>query len=104
MTTAGWVFLVGFRVFDLGALVAWLVWFYRLRDAPDEGGGDDGPGGGSSPDPGPDPAGPEPGLPLPDAEPWPARRRGHEGRPAHGRPPRRGAPERPARPGRIPSR
>src|SRR3954453_4763764 len=104
MTTAGWVFLVGFRVFDLGALVAWLVWFYRLRDDPDEGGGDDGPGGGPSAEPGPAPAGPERGRRRPDAEPGPAGRRGHEGPPAHGRPPRRGAPERPARPGRIPSR
>lgn len=103
MTTAGWVFLVGFRVFDIGALVGWLVWFYRQRDDPDDR-GDDGPGGGPPPEPGPEPAGPEPGLPLPDAEPWPTRRRGHDERPAHRWPARRGAPERPARPHRAPSR
>ena len=43
--------MVGFRVFDVGLLVAWLVWFYRLRedggsDPPEEGGG--GGGGGDS--------------------------------------------------------
>ena len=35
MSTQGWIFMVGLRVFDLGALVAWLVWFYRLRDDDD---------------------------------------------------------------------
>ena len=42
--------MVGFRVFDVGLLVVWLIWFFRLRDdgeeePPDEGGG--GGGGGS---------------------------------------------------------
>jgi len=41
--------MVGFRVFDVGLLVVWLIWFFRLRDdgeeePPDEGGG----GGGGS--------------------------------------------------------
>ena len=36
--------MVGLRVFDIGALVVWLVWFFKLRDdEDDEGGG--GPGG-----------------------------------------------------------
>jgi len=42
--------MVGFRVFDLGLLVLWLVWFFRLRDdgdePPDDEGGRGGPGGG----------------------------------------------------------
>ena len=52
MSTEGWVFMIGFRVFDLGLLVLWLVWFFRLRDdedPPDEGGG----GGDEGPDRGP---------------------------------------------------
>ena len=24
--------MVGFRVFDVGLLIVWLVWFFRLRD------------------------------------------------------------------------
>ena len=45
MTLTGWIFMVGLRVFDIGALVVWLVWFFKLRDdEDDEGGG--GPGGG----------------------------------------------------------
>ena len=44
MTLTGWIFMVGLRVFDIGALVVWLVWFFKLRDdEDDEGGG--GPGG-----------------------------------------------------------
>ena len=62
--------MVGLRVFDIGALVLWLVWFFKLRDdEDDEGGG--GPGG-----PG---RGPDGGPPLPDAGPWPRRRRDHRG-------------------------
>ena len=34
--------MVGFRVFDVGLLVIWLVWFFRLRDDDD----DSRPGGG----------------------------------------------------------
>jgi hypothetical protein len=45
VTTEGWIFMVGFRVFDVGLLILWLVWFFRLRDD-DEDPGDDGPGGG----------------------------------------------------------
>lgn len=42
--------MVGFRVFDVGLLILWLVWFFRLRDdgsdtppEDDEGGGGGGP-------------------------------------------------------------
>src|SRR3954463_11409455 len=55
--------MVGFRIFDVGLLVVWLVWFFRLRD--DDGGSDDdGPGGGG-PDPRPreDPGGGGPRRP-----------------------------------------
>jgi hypothetical protein len=94
MTLEGWIFMVGLRVFDVGALILWLVWFFRLRDDED-GDDDDGRGDGGSRKP--DPASPGPGglrLPLPDADPWPVRRRDHGGDRA-GDPlsPRRGVPE-----------
>ncbi len=70
--------MVGLRVFDVGALVVWLVWFFRLRDDEDDDGDDY--RGGDEDAPGPDPKG---GggfrLPLPDAAPWPTRRRDHLG-------------------------
>jgi hypothetical protein len=80
MTTQGWIFMVGLRVFDLGALVVWLVWFYRLRDDGDDSGDDKG-GGSGPPEPQPEPGGPIGGLelPKPDAAPWPHRRRDHTG-------------------------
>ena len=61
--------MVGLRIFDIGALIiCW--WFFKLRDdEDDEGGG--GPGGGGG--------GPDGGPPLPDAGPWPRRRRDHLG-------------------------
>ena len=64
MTTEGWIFMVGFRVFDVGLLIVWLIWFFRLRDD-DDASGDDGPGGGG-PDPPPhtDPGGGGKGIPL----------------------------------------
>src|SRR4029079_2248263 len=52
MSTEGWIFMVGFRVLDVGLLVVWLVWFFRLRDDDDSDGGGGGPGGGG-PQPGP---------------------------------------------------
>ena len=72
MSTEGWIFMVGFRIFDVGLLIVWLVWFFRLRDD-DDSTEDDGPGGGG-PDPRPD-RGPGPGglrLPLGRARqaPW----------------------------------
>ena len=51
--------MVGFRVFDVGLLVIWLIWFFRLRDDDDDSRGDDG-GGGEGPGPRPaDATGPE---------------------------------------------
>jgi hypothetical protein len=81
--------MVGFRVFDVGLLIVWLVWFFRLRDD-DDAQDDDGPGGG-----GPNPSsddGPGGGgglrLPLGPAKAGP-RSRDHR-RPPRLRP-RRGA-------------
>ncbi|HYN91759.1 MAG TPA: hypothetical protein VER75_07540 [Thermoleophilaceae bacterium] len=65
MTTEGWIFMVGFRVFDVGLLVVWLIWFFRLRDDDDDSRGDG--GGGEGPGPRPDRDGPGGGgikLPL----------------------------------------
>jgi len=94
VTLDGWIFMVGLRVFDIGALIVWLVWFFRLRDD-DDGDDDPGRGDGGAPDPEPDPTGPGGlRLPLPDAQPWPVRRRDHGGD-RHGIPQtgRRGVPE-----------
>ncbi len=33
--------MVGFRVFDVGLLIVWLVWFFRLRDDDDADDDDD---------------------------------------------------------------
>jgi hypothetical protein len=45
MTTEGWIFIVAFRLLDVGLLVVFLVWFFRLRDDGDDA-DDEGPGGG----------------------------------------------------------
>ena len=63
MSTQGWIFMVGFRVFDVGLLVVWLVWFFRLRDD-DDSTDDDGPGGGG-PEPAPETGPGGGGLRLP---------------------------------------
>ena len=59
--------MVGFRVFDLGLLVLWLVWFFRLRDDGEDP-PEDGGGGGGGPGQGPNESGPRDGggmrLPL----------------------------------------
>jgi hypothetical protein len=81
----GWIFMVGLRVFDVGALVVWLVWFFRLRDDDDDDGDDfrRGKGDGREPE---EPCGPGGlRLPLPESQPWHSRRRDHAGD-------RRGAP------------
>lgn len=66
MSTEAWIFVVGFRVFDVGLLIVWLVWFFRLRDEgsdhPDDESG--GGGGGSEPQPRPAPGGGGTGLPT----------------------------------------
>jgi hypothetical protein len=63
--------MVGFRVFDVGLLVVWLIWFFRLRDDGDDSPGEDG-GGGQGPEPGPGGDGPGGGgirLPVGRAQP-----------------------------------
>jgi hypothetical protein len=79
VTLEGWIFMIGLRVFDVGALIVWLVWFFRLRDDDDDS--DDGRGGdGNAPEP-ERPKGPSGGLriPLANSRPWPTRRRDHRG-------------------------
>ena len=101
MTTEGWIFMVGFRVFDVGLLVIWLIWFFRLRDDDDDSRGDDG-GGGEGPGPRGGPHGPGGGgIRLPLGR-WPlgqGRDRDHE--PAGAPRRRRGGL---ALPGPLPSR
>jgi len=95
--------MVGFRVFDVGLLIIWLIWFFRLRDdegeLPEEGGGD---GGGGSPKPKSPRSGPGPGgLRLPTG-PW-----GNGGHVRDGhRPSRQPRHRRPLapRPGTLPAR
>ena len=57
MSPEGWIFAFGFRLFYVGLLVVWLVWFFRLRDddedPPDEGDGGGGEKRGPSPCGGP---------------------------------------------------
>ena len=91
MTTEGWIFMVGFRVFDVGLLIVWLIWFFRLRDDGEDPPGDDGGGGGEGPGRGPRDDGPGGGLgrlPVGRAGPW-RRIRDHSPPPSTGR--RRGA-------------
>ena len=38
--------MIGLRVFDVGALIVWLVWFFRLREDDDDS--DDFRGGGGN--------------------------------------------------------
>ncbi|MBX5470025.1 MAG: hypothetical protein IRZ21_09025 [Thermoleophilaceae bacterium] len=100
MTTEGWIFMVGFRVFDVGLLVLWLVWFFRLRDDDDKG-EDGGGNGGGGPHP-VRPTGPGGGglaLPLGRFSPG-AHRRGDHG--ASGGRPRRGRGGEPFVPGIVP--
>lgn len=99
MKLDGLVFLVGLRLFDVGALLVWLVWFFKLRDDDDDDPGDDFRGDGDPPEP--EPSGPGGiGIPLPDADPWPTRRRGHGERSGATRPAR----PRPVLPAHSPAR
>jgi hypothetical protein len=105
MTLQGWIFMVGLRVFDVGALIVWLVWFFRLRDDDDEDGRNDGPGGGSDDDTPPRPPAPGgDGIPLPDAAPWPHRRRDHGGDCQGSTLPSHVVPSHPVQPARTPAR
>jgi hypothetical protein len=91
VSTEGWVFMVGFRVFDVGLLILWLVWFFRLRDD-DDSSDDDGPGGGGpEPRPSDDPGGGGMRLPLGRAKQSGRRSRDHV-RPPHRLPRRSGEP------------
>ncbi|MBA3299560.1 MAG: hypothetical protein H0U24_05700, partial [Thermoleophilaceae bacterium] len=45
MSPDGWILAFGFRVFYVGLLIVWLVWFFRLSDD-DEDPPDDGDDGG----------------------------------------------------------
>ena len=86
--------MVGFRIFDVGLLIVWLVWFFRLRDDDDQS-DDDGPGGGGhDPRPGKGPGGGGLGRRLGrlDQGRWRAR---DNHRPRH-RAPRRGSEPIPA--------
>jgi hypothetical protein len=77
VTTEGWIFMVGFRIFDVGLLIMWLVWFFRLRDD-DDSQDDDGPGGGGhDPGPGKGPGGGGLGRPLGRLQQGAWRARGH---------------------------
>jgi hypothetical protein len=99
MSTEGWIFMIGFRVFDLGLLVLWLVWFFRLRD--DDDPPDDGGGGGEGPDRGPGRGPGGGGLRLPLGRvPAGPRLRDHRSR---GSRPRRRGPAQPV-PRPLPSR
>ena len=111
MTTEGWIFMVGFRVFDVGLLIVWLIWFFRLRDDDDDSRGDDG-GGGEGPGPRPNHDGPGgDGIRLPLGRWRPGRGRVKDHVPATRMPRRRGSdapipspiPARVRRPGRTPA-
>jgi len=104
MTLQGWIFMVGLRVFDVGALIVWLVWFFRLREDDDDEGRDDGPGGGPGDKPSPSPGPGGDGIPLPDAQPWPHRRRDHAGDRPPATAPVHAAPAHRVRPVRTPVR
>ena len=56
--------MVGLRVFDIGALIVWLIWFFKLRDDDSDDGGDDFRRGDGEPET-PTPPKPGPGLDLP---------------------------------------
>ena len=91
MTTEGWIFMVGFRVFDVGLLIVWLVWFFKMRDDGEDPPGEEGGGGGEGPGRGPRDDGPGGGLgrlPTGRARPW-RRLRDHAPLPSTAR--RRGA-------------
>lgn len=101
MSAEGWIFVVGFRIFDVGLLVIWLVWFLRLRDddaGPSDEGGDDGGGPPVHP---PDPSGGGGlGLLVPGTLRAERRLRDHSRAPKPSGP-RRGEPLRRPQPARV---
>jgi hypothetical protein len=102
VSVESWIVMVGFRVFDVGLLVLWLVWFFRLRDddaGPSEDGDDD-QGGGPQVDP-PEPSGGGGfGLLLPGTLRAERRLRDHSPAPDPSRR-RRGEPLRRPQPARV---
>lgn len=99
--------MVGLRVFDVGALIVWMVWFFKLKDDGDDP-SDDGDdfrrhGGDEPTEPQPPVGGPGLDLPKLDAEPWPTRRRDHGGDRAPATAPLRRTPQ-PVRREREPAR
>ena len=81
--------MVGLRVLDVGLLVIWLVWFFRLRnddDSPEDEGG--GGGGGPQIGPGPESGGGGLGAPREVVRQAAYRLRGH--RPGRSQQRRRG--------------
>ncbi len=93
--------MVGLRVFDVGALIVWLVWFFKLRDDDDDDPSDgDDFRDGDDREPPPPSGPPDLELPKPDAGPWPSRRRDHQG----DRRPASAPARRPAVPRRVPAR
>lgn len=92
--------MIGLRVVDVGALVVWLVWFFRLRDDESDDGDDDGGGGSDTKRPEPGPPGPSIELPE-DARPWSRRLRDGCSPRRAGRPARR---QRQSHPRRAPVR
>jgi hypothetical protein len=94
--------MVGFRVFDVGLLVVWLIWFFRLRDDGEDPPGEDG-GGGEGPGPDPGRRGPGgDGIRLPLGR-WPVGRGRDRGHTRTGPPPRRRGAEPPV-PRPVPAR
>jgi hypothetical protein len=93
--------MVGFRVFDVGLLLVWLVWFLRQRDDGDDPPEDSGGGGGETPDPKPKRGPGGGGLQLPLGRWAPAPRSLLERGPRPGD--RRRGPEPPVR-GPLPAR
>lgn len=81
--------MVGFRVFDIGGLIAWLIWFHKQTNQDDADDDDDGRG------PGDEPTGPrDPPPGLPDFDPWPHRLRERSDRRSPSRPRRPHQPQR----------
>jgi len=93
--------MVGFRVFDVGLLVVWLVWFFRLREDGPELPPEDDEGGGGGPDRRPRKGPGGGGLGLPPGRVAPGRGRLRDGH--RGPHPGRRGPLRP-RPGPLPAR
>ena len=92
--------MVGFRVFDVGLLILWLVWFFRLRDDEDDAPGDDGPGGGPGPGSSDGPGGGGLGKRIGRARPGRGRLRDHP-RPRRTGPRRGAEPLPPVQPARV---